>query len=199
MPHPLPQAADDPTLQAILQDGRRLAAVRATGLLDTPPEDGFDRLTALATRVIGAPVSFMSLVDQDRDFYKSHCGFGEPLASTRSLTGRTFCHHALASDGPLVLEDTAALPGFAEVPTVRSLGVRAYVGIPLVTDQGQRIGSFCAIDFEPRRWTELDLHVLTELARSAMREIALREALHRAQAATQAAQTAPLAQAGLHA
>jgi signal transduction histidine kinase len=183
--HP-PQAADDSTLQAAISDARRLAAVEATLLLDTPPEESFDRLTRLATRVIGAPVSFLSLVDGQRDFYKSHCGFGEPLASTRQLLGRTFCHFSLVSDGPLVLDDVTAHAGYADVPTVQTLGIRAYAGVPLITDEGLCLGSFCAVDFAPRLWSEHDVLVLSELAHAAMREILLRQALKKAEAATRA-------------
>jgi len=183
---PPPHAADDSALQAALANAGRLAAVRSVALLDTPPEDDFDRLTRLATQVIGAPVAFLSLVDEQRDFYKSHCGFGEPLASTRQLQGRTFCHYALLAGGPLVLDDVTAYAGFADVPTVRSLGIRAYAGVPLSTVDGHCIGSFCAVDFSPRHWSELDIQVLSELAHTAMREIALRQALLQAEAANQA-------------
>ena len=86
----------------------RLAAVRATGLLDTPAERAFDRLTRLAAKLTNTPVTFISLVDDRRDFYKSCFGFPEPLASERQLTGTTFCHYALSSDGPLVINDTMA-------------------------------------------------------------------------------------------
>jgi PAS domain S-box-containing protein len=155
----------------------RLAAVRATGLLDTPAEPEFDRLTRLAARLTGAPVTFVSLVSEDRDFYKSCFGFPEPLASERKLTGTTFCHFALVSKGPLVIENALDHPIYRDVPTVHSLGVRAYLGIPLITHTGQAIGSFCAIDFQPRKWTPLDVEVMQELAESTLREIELRSAL----------------------
>jgi PAS domain S-box-containing protein len=158
-------------------DPLRLDAVRGTGLLDTDPEPEFDRLTRLAARLTGAPVTFISLVDRDRDFYKACFGFPEPLASERQISGTTFCHYALASDGPLVIEDTLADPLYRDVPTVQSLGVRAYLGVPLVLAGGAAIGSFCAIDFAPRRWTPLDIEVMQELAASTLREIELRGAL----------------------
>ena len=66
-----------------LKDPRRLAAVRATGLLDTPPTAGFDRITRLGAAALNAPATFISLVEDHRDFYVSHCGFGVPLASER--------------------------------------------------------------------------------------------------------------------
>lgn len=174
----MPSALDS---QSIIADRQRLEAVLQTGLLDTPPEESFDRLTRLAGKLIGVPTTFISLVDQGRDFYKSCFGFGEPLATTRQLEGRTFCHHAIVSPAPLVIDDTMADPVFREVPTVQSLGVRAYAGIPLITDDGQAIGSFCAIDFAPRNWSPLDIEILTELAASAMREIKLRSAVRAAQ------------------
>ena len=163
-------------------DPARLAAVRATGLLDSAAEEAFDRLTRLAVRLVGAPAAFIALVDAERDFYKSVCGVGEPLASARAVTGPTFCHHTIRAAAPLVIPDTAADPAYRDVPSVRTLGVAAYVGIPLVVD-GQAIGAFCAVDTRPRAWTAEDLEVLTELAASAQREIELRLALGAAERA----------------
>jgi signal transduction histidine kinase len=160
------------------------------GLLDTPPEESFDRLTKLAAKLIGVPATFISLVDKDRDYYKSYFGFSEPLATTRQLQGSTFCHHAITSSAPLLINDTMADPIFRQVPTVQSLGVRAYAGIPLVSDDGHAIGSFCAIDHAPRVWSILDVEILTELATSAMREIKLRSAVADAESLARAAQRA---------
>ncbi len=151
----------------------RLDMLRATGLLDSETEEAFDRLTRLAVRLVGVPSAFISLVDEHRDFYKSTCGFGEPLASLRELTGPTFCHHAIDSDTPLVIPDTQADPRYRDIPTVRTLGVAAYVGVPLIVG-GQPIGSFCAIDSQRRDWTAEDIEVLSELAASAQREVELR-------------------------
>jgi len=173
---------DPDAVASAIADPQRLAAVQRTGLLDTPPEESFDRLTRLAAKLTGAPVSFLSLVDRERDFYKSAHGFGEPLASTREIEGRTFCHYALVGDQPLVLEDVTRLPVFRDVPTVQSLGVRAYAGVPLVTQDGQVLGSFCAIDFKARPWSAQDIEVLSELAQSALREIELRRAVQEAHA-----------------
>jgi len=146
--------------EAAVREPARVAVVRATGLLDAEAEEVFDRLSRLAVRLLGVPAAFLSLVDADRDFYLSACGFGEPLASARQITGPTFCHHALASPGPLVIPDTAADPAYRDVPTVRTLGVAAYVGVPVAVD-GQRVGSFCAIDTRPRAWTALEVETMT--------------------------------------
>lgn len=185
-----PISRPNPSSASSVVDPGRLKAVLQTGLLDTPAEESFDRLTRLAAKLTGVPATFISLVDEGRDFYKSCFGFGEPLATTRQLEGTTFCHYAIVSSGPLLIPDTMADPVFRDVPTVRSLGVRAYAGIPLVTDEGHAIGSFCAIDFVPRQWTELDVEILTELAASALREIKLRAALTEAEKQTRAAQEA---------
>lgn len=79
----------------------------------------------------------------------------------------------------MLLDDVRALPGFADVPTVQTLGVRAYAGVPLVTPEGLVLGSFCAVDMQPRQWTARDVEVLTELAHATLREITLRQALTR--------------------
>jgi PAS domain S-box-containing protein len=185
-----PSHLDPASLDAAVHDPARLAAVRETELLDTPPEPAFDRLTRLAVRLLGVPATFLSLVDEDRDFYKASTGFGEPLASARELAGRTFCHFSIAGatpERPLVIPDTRADAAYRRVPTVDSLGVAAYVGVPLVID-GQAIGSFCAIDMVPRAWTRDEVDVLTELAASAQREIELRRALARARRTAEAAE-----------
>jgi len=154
-------------------DERRLAAVRATGLLDSEVEEAFDRLTRLAVRLVKVPAAFVSLVDEDRDFYKSACGFGEPLASSRQLEGPTFCHFTIQSAEPLVIPDTRADPVYRDVPTVQSLGVAAYVGIPILIN-GHVIGAFCAIDVVPHPWNDFEITALKELAAVAVSEITLR-------------------------
>src|SRR6266576_3658789 len=83
--------------QFTIHDQSRLGAVRGTGLLDSEVEEAFDRLTRLAVRLVKVPAAFVSLVDEHRDFYKSACGFGEPLASSRQLEGPTFCHFTILS------------------------------------------------------------------------------------------------------
>lgn len=146
-----------------------------SGLLDESSE-AFDRLTRLAFALLGVPATFLSIVDEDRDFYLSQMGFGEPLSTTRSLRGKTFCHLAIAGDGPLVINDTRVDPEHRAIPTVESLGVAAYLGVPIRLHGEQVLGSFCAIDHEPHEWTSLEQDVMVELARSAEREIELQQA-----------------------
>ncbi|PZR71975.1 MAG: hypothetical protein DLM52_13735 [Chthoniobacterales bacterium] len=86
-------------VEAVVRDSNRLATLLQTSLLDTPAEESFDRLTRLAAKLIGVPTTFISLVDEKRDFYKSCFGFGEPLSTTRQMEGRTFCHYSLVPQG----------------------------------------------------------------------------------------------------
>lgn len=159
----------------LVSDPDRLRAVHESGLVGQPSE-AFDRLTRLAYALLGVPATFLSIVDEDRDFYLSQVGFGEPLSTTRSLSGKTFCHLTIAGDGPLVINDTRVNPAHRAIPTVESLGVAAYLGVPIRLPGEQVLGSFCAIDHEPREWTTLERDVLIELAGSAEREIALQHA-----------------------
>ena len=177
---------------AMVRDPRRLEVLRSTGILDAASEPAFDRLTRLAVRLLRVPAAFLSLVDDERDFYMAATGLPEPLATTRELLGRSFCHYTIAEatpERPLVIADTRAHPVYREVPTVRSLGVAAYVGVPLVVE-GQPIGSFCAIDVEPHPWSPAEVEVLTEMAASAQREIELRLALEAARRTAEAQERA---------
>ena len=155
-------------------DPQRLEALHRLGLLDAPQQESFDQFTRLAVELLEVPAAFVSLVDADRDFYLSQCGFGEPLATTRQLTGQTFCHFAIESEGPLVIPDTRADPRYREVPTVESLGVAAYVGVPLRLPTREVLGSFCVIDLKPHPWSEREIRVLERLAHAVATEVALR-------------------------
>ena len=167
---------DHVTVGGALKDPKRLAAVRATGLLDTPRTAGFDRITRLGVAALNVPATFISLVEDHRDFYLSHCGFGEPLASERQLTGRTFCQFTVQGERPLIIPDTRADPVYANVPTVESLGVAAYLGVPLVLPSGEVIGAGCVIDFSPHAWSDSEVLVATDLAGLVVSEIELRQA-----------------------
>ena len=160
---------------AALSDPVRLAALRATALLDSEPEQGFDRLTRLASYVLGVPVALVSLVDEDRQFFKSCIGLPEPWASRRGTPlSHSFCQHAVASREPLVIEDARLDPLVSENLAIRDLDVIAYAGFPLTTSDGAVLGTFCAIDSQPRTWTPDELSFVKEMAESAMTEIELR-------------------------
>jgi methanogenic corrinoid protein MtbC1/DNA-binding transcriptional regulator YiaG len=158
-----------------LADRGRLRALQNTGLLDSPPEEAFDRLTRLATSMLGAPVSLVSLVEPERQFFKSCLGLDEPWASQReSPLSHSFCKHAVLSGEPLVIPDARKHPLVQNNPAIRDMGTVAYLGIPLVTGDGYALGSFCVIDTQPREWTTEEVSLLRDLAASVMSEIELR-------------------------
>src|SRR5262245_51789347 len=161
------------TLVDVLENKARLDALRRTSLLDSPPEEAFDRLTRAATAALRVPVALVSLVDRDRHFFKSQCGLAEPLASSRQnpLT-HSFCKHAVGSREPPVVGAARGDPLFG--PYSEVTGVRAYAGIPLITSDGHALGTFCVVDWRPHDWTEEEIGILRVLAASAMSEIELR-------------------------
>jgi formate hydrogenlyase transcriptional activator len=157
-----------------IQDPERLTALRETSLLDTPPEEAFDRLTRLAATLLHVPVALVSLVDGDRQFFKSSVGLPEPLASVRQtpLT-HSFCKRVVASGQPLIVPDKRSSK-FKDDPSVFGLGELAYTGIPLTTTDGHALGSFCVVDTKPRNWSDEEIEILRSLASSAMTEIGAR-------------------------
>jgi serine phosphatase RsbU (regulator of sigma subunit) len=163
-----------------LLDAERLAALRESGLLDSGPEEAFDRLTRLARKVLGVPVALVSLVDADRQYFKSAAGLQEPWATTRETPlSHSFCQHVVLREAPLVVTDAPADALVCDNGAITDLGVIAYAGIPLKTAEGHVLGSFCAIDSRPREWSDHDLGVLSDLAAIAQTEIELRRRARR--------------------
>jgi PAS domain S-box-containing protein len=161
-----------------LRDARRLASLHAAQLLDTPPEPAFDRLTALAARCTGAPVALVSLVDADRQFFKSTHGLPAALANLRETPlSHCLCQHEVATGAPLVLEDARSHPVSRDNGAVTELGVAAYAGVPLRSADGHVLGSLCVVDFAPRAWDAGALEALAHLGEAAATEIELRREL----------------------
>ena len=156
-------------------DSDRLAALRHSGLLDSPPEASFDRIARLVARVLGVPTALVSLVDADRQFFKACVGLPEPWASRRETPlSHSFCQHVVASRAPLVVDDAREHPTLRQNGAVLDIGVIAYLGVPLITPDGHVFGSLCAIDGRPRAWTEGEVETMRDLAESVMTEVALR-------------------------
>src|SRR5262252_868295 len=152
-------------LVATIESEVRLEALRQTSLLDSPPEEVFDRLTRLAATVLHVPVALVSLVDRDRQFFKSQSGLSEPEATLRETPLRTsFCKHVVGSREALIVSDARLDPVFERHPAVSELGVIAYAGIPLITSDGHALGTFCVVDKEPHDWTEEEIGILRVLA-----------------------------------
>lgn len=159
----------------MINDSMRLAALQRTNLLDSPAEEAFDRLTRLASKILHVPVSLVSLVDNERQYFKSVVGPDDPWAALRETPlSHSFCQHVVASSKPLIVSDARLHPLVHQNLAIRDLGLVAYAGMPLTTPDGQTLGSFCAIDTQPREWTEEEIEILQELATSAMTEVELR-------------------------
>ena len=155
-------------------DEQRLDALQETGLLDSDVSPSFDRLARLAAHVLHSPVALVSLVDADRQFFKSCLGLPEPWASERgSPLTHSFCQHAVASREPLIVSDAREHPVLRENLAIRDMGVIAYAGIPLVDDGGHALGTLCVIDSQPRHWTSRQIALLGDIAASVVTEITL--------------------------
>jgi signal transduction histidine kinase len=163
------------TADRVLHNAERLSRLRATGLLDAPAEAAFDRLTRLASRLLKAPLSTVTLVDADRQFYMSCAGMPEPLATTRGTPLEfSFCKHTVVLGRPLIVPDTRGHPVVGGNPAIEQFGVVAYAGIPLLTADGHALGTLCVMDYEVRHWTEDEVSNLIDLAASVSTEIELR-------------------------
>ncbi len=161
-------------------EGARLAALRRTGLLDTPPEHLFDLITALAAKMLNVPVVLMSLVDSDRQFFKSQCGLPPPWAERRETPlSHSFCQFVSMLGEPLVVEDAREHPLVRENLAVSEIDVIAYAGMPLITEDGFTLGSLCAIDNKARNWTTVELDTLRTFADQIMVEISFRSRAER--------------------
>jgi diguanylate cyclase (GGDEF)-like protein/PAS domain S-box-containing protein len=162
-------------------DDSRLRVLHSTELLDSLPEPSFDRLTRLASHVMGAPVALVSLVDEHRQFFKSALGLDEPWASKREMPlSHSFCKHVARTREALVVSDAREDPRVRDNLAVSELGVRAYAGFPLMVE-GEAIGAFCVVDHQPRTWPPDKLQHLGDLALAVVTEIELRRALETAQ------------------
>ncbi|MFT5470099.1 MAG: PAS domain S-box-containing protein [Verrucomicrobiales bacterium] len=148
-----------------VSDEKRLAALRATGLTNSAPDESFDRLTRLASRALGVPVVIVSIVDDSRQFFKSFCGLPEPCASAREtpLT-HSFCQYIVNSGQPLVVSDAREHPLVRENLAVRDLDVISYLGYPITISGGFVVGSFAAIDTKPHQWSTEEMAVLEDAA-----------------------------------
>jgi hypothetical protein len=162
---------------ALVRDAGRLKALQGTGLLDSAPDEAFDRIAQLAAKLLNAPVALISLVADDRQFFKSCVGLAEPWQSARETPlSHSFCRHALGSPQPLVIEDARAHPLVRDNLAIRDLDVVAYAGVPLITPSGHALGTLCVIDHQPRSWTSDQIETLKTLAAAVVSEIELARA-----------------------
>ncbi len=153
-----------------LDEAERLADLYSLEILDTPPEERFDRIASLASAVFDVPIAYIALVDSDRQWFKAKCGL------TAHQTGRdvSFCGHAILEDDTLVVPDALEDDRFFDNPlVVGEPFIRFYAGHPLAGLGGHNIGTLCLADSRPRTLTDRELDALRSLAKVAEREIGL--------------------------
>ncbi|UXA20634.1 GAF domain-containing protein [Mycobacterium sp. SMC-4] len=166
--------ADDamPDVSAVINDPARLQALYATKLLDTPPEEVYDRITRAAADALDAPHAAVSLIDVDRQFLKSTAGMDLTSDEERQTTlPRSVCQYAVANGTPLVIDDARLDPVFRNHPAVVDGTVVAYLGIPLTDNADNSIGTLCVFDTQARQWRSGHVQVLSDLAALAAERI----------------------------
>lgn len=149
-------------------ENRRLAALRDLEILDTPPEERFDRVTRLACAAFNVPIALVSLVDGERQWFKSRVG----LSVGETSRDLAFCAHVVQQRAELVVHDTLQDGRFAENPLVTGdPRARFYAGAPLILDDGSCVGTVCLMDTRPRDLTPDEMATLRDLRDLAVREI----------------------------
>lgn len=174
---------------------RRLLAVHDTGLLESGPEEAFNRLTRLASALLGTPLVFLTVVDEVRSFLKGApepellCG---PDGTFSAPAHEAACHVTVDNGVEITARDVREDPRLRDLPQIRQFGVAAWAGVPFTDPAGQVLGNLCAFDTNVRTWSEADMDAMRTLAAAASGEVALRLALRDSRA--RAAQAAELAQ-----
>lgn len=164
-------AQDDLPFPIALNESQRLVALERSGLLDTAPEEAFDRLTWLAARNLDAPIALLTLLTPTRQWFKSRFGLDLP-ETPRSWA---FCNHTILQKGVFSVEDLARDPRFAKNPAVQGQPLfRFYAGAPVMDNEGFTVGSLCVIDYKPRKLDEHEAQTLMALAALASDEVRLR-------------------------
>lgn len=149
-------------------EARRLAALQHLAILDTPKEERFDRLTRIAASALDVPIALVSLVDSDRQWFKSCFGL-DTRETSREVA---FCAHVVHDRKEMTVTDTLLDERFADNPLVlEGPRIRAYTGIPLLLDDGNCIGTFCVIDTRPREFSDAELAMLRDLRDLALEEL----------------------------
>ena len=152
-------------LKKTLHRVERLKVLRDLALIDSDEELIYDRFTQLASKILGTPVSLVSMVAANYQFFKSQVGLPEPWKSKRSTPlSHSFCQHVVATNTPLIVSDARENPLVKTNLAIRDFNVIGYLGMPLTLNDGQPLGSFCVIHNEPHEWEQVEVDIMQELA-----------------------------------
>jgi len=153
------------------QETKRLEALRQYNILDTPAEQAYDDITTLAAFICDVPIALVSLVDRDRQWFKSKVGL-EVNETSRDVS---FCAHVILDKTLMVVNDAVEDDRFSANPLVTCApNIRFYAGVPLITPSGEAIGTLCVIDRQPRELSEKQLQTLQALARQVVMQLELK-------------------------
>ena len=177
-----------------IDEAARLAALRRYRILDTDPEQAFDDLALLASYICQTPIALISLIDDDRQWLKSHIG----ISVSESSRSVAFCAHAIQQSGIFTVRDATDDERFHKNPfVVNEPHIRFYAGAPLVTPDGHALGTICVIDRVPRDLTDDQNRALDALRRQVEAQLELRRNLIELQAALAERDRAEAAQSAL--
>ncbi|WP_435285802.1 PP2C family protein-serine/threonine phosphatase [Streptomyces bacillaris] len=174
-----PRGLRNDGLPAALSDPDRLAAVRATGMMDTDPETVFDDLAQVAADVTGCARAFITFVDDERSFWKTCLGVpAEGVRERQNSVRESFCTFVVGLEGePFVVDDARIDPRTRDHPSVEAMKIGAWAGHPILGPGGEVLGSICVIDTEARTWSVSETTTLATLARAVGNELHLRQSL----------------------
>jgi diguanylate cyclase (GGDEF)-like protein len=155
----------------LFDEPARMAALHRLEVLDTAPEEPFDKIVALVRTVLSVPIAAVTLIDEDRQWFKAQLG----LTCAQTPRGDSFCTYTVRQRDPLVVTNALADPRFASSPLVTGdPHIRSYVGVPLQTSDGYNVGALCAIDVEPREFSDAQLAIMRNCADIVVNELELR-------------------------
>jgi diguanylate cyclase (GGDEF)-like protein len=160
----------------LIDESARLAALRRYDVLDTPAEEPFEKITALVGAILKTPICTVTLVDAERQWFKSHPGI-QVSETPRSIS---FCTHTITRREPLIIEDARKDQRFWDNPLVRGAPfIASYAGVPLKTPDGYNVGALCVIDTVARKFEAAQIEILKSFAALVVDELELRQLAQR--------------------